>query len=88
MTDDRTRDDDWNRTQWRGEGQGDEPAGTPTGEATDERWSKTQWVGEGQGEAGPSDPDQMKEGDSELSGDRHAPGEEHWGRDQADKPAR
>jgi hypothetical protein len=92
MTEDRTRDGDWNRTDWEGEGQ-DQGATTveripadrtPTDEATGDRWTKTQWVGDqGHGAPEPQDPDTMPEGETGLSGDRHNPGEEHWARGQA-----
>ena len=56
---------------------------TASGDATDtptgDRWNKTQWVGDqGEGLPAPQDPDTMPEGENALSGDRHAPSEQHW----------
>jgi hypothetical protein len=81
----RTNDGDWDRREWKGEGQG--PAtGVEEREAPEEgkTWSKTEWVGDqGHGSPAPEDPDTMAEGESKLSGDRHSSGEQHWGRGQA-----
>lgn len=86
---DTSRPDDWNRTEWEGEGQDgtstDATDATGTADAAvGDRWNKNQWVGDqGQGAPLPQDPDSMPEGENALSGDRHAPGEEHWARGQA-----
>ena len=94
MTDDRERTGDWERTQWEGEVPDRDPARDPSSTATDAgpgdtaRWQKTQWPGD-QGEGGmpPEDPDAMPEGETGLSGDRHAPGEQHWARGQSRDPS-
>jgi hypothetical protein len=86
MSEDRKREGDWDRREWKGEGQGsaavvEEPAEPETGD----RWTKTEWVGDqGHGNPEPQDPDTMAEGESKLSGDRHASGEEHWARGQSE----
>lgn len=90
---DRSQRDDWNRTEWKGEGQGDvqrdatdatDVPGDAAEAAVGDRWTKTQWVGDqGEGAPLPQDPDTMPEGENALSGDRHAPGEQHWARGQA-----
>lgn len=55
--------------------------------AVTDRWNTTQLVGdrEGDGEGRPpaADPDTMPEGESDLSGFRHSPGEEHWAQGQS-----
>jgi hypothetical protein len=87
MTTDRTRDGDWDRSEWKGEPDADTDrtaATTPADAATGDRWTKTQWPGDqGAGSPEPVDPDAMPEGEPGLSGDRHAPGESHWARGQA-----
>jgi len=55
----------------------------------DDRWNKTQWVGDqGEGAPMPVDPDTMPEGENRLSGDRHAPSEEHWAPGEAETRSR
>jgi hypothetical protein len=86
MTDDTTRQGDWERKRVEGEGQDpNNPQGHDVDQATGERWNKEQWVGEGQGsdDRTPQDPDTMLEGESELSGDRNVGGESHFARGQA-----
>ena len=84
MTEDKTRQGDWNRTEWEGEGQ-DETGRDPADATTGDRWTKTQWVGDqGDGAPAPQDPDTMPEGENRLSGDRHAPSEQHWGDGQSE----
>ena len=83
MTDDRTREGDWDRTEWEGEGQ--DASRDVADSTTGARWNKQEWVGDqGEGAPVPQDPDTMPEGETGLSGDRHAPGEEHWARGQAE----
>jgi hypothetical protein len=92
MTNDRTRTGDWDRTEWEGEtpdhavtpredgASGPDTIATSTGR----RWQKTQWPGDqGAGPMPPMDPDAMPEGETGLSGDRHAPSEQHWARGQS-----
>ena len=104
MTDDRERTGDWKGDEWaRGQSAAaDERADlegtdTRTGDELDverttgtgQRWNKTQWVGDqGEGAPMPVDPDTMPEGENRLSGNRHAPGEEHWAGGQAETRAR
>lgn len=95
MTQDRTREGDWDRTEWKGEGQGDpvrdstrdpalDPALDPADTTTGTRWNKDQYVADrGEGDEPPEDPDAMPEGETGLSGDRHVPGEQHFARGQA-----
>jgi hypothetical protein len=62
---------------------GDDASREPVSGAAD-HWNKAQWVGDqGHGAPAAMDPDDMPEGESRLSGDRHTPGEEHWDRGQA-----
>ena len=86
MTEKTTREGDWNRTEWEGEGQdttGPDAADATTGA----RWNKQEYVGDrGDGAPPPQDPDTMPEGETGLSGDRRTPGEEHWARGQATDP--
>jgi len=94
MTNDRERTGDWDRTEWEGDIPGREQApGTPP-EGTDERagdtarWQKTEWPGDqGSGGMPRMDPDAMPEGETGLSGDRHAPSEQHWARGQSRDPS-
>lgn len=87
MTNDTTRPNDWTGDDWAR----DEPAreGTAVSDTEEtaagaDRWNKSQWVGDqGDGAPAPEDPDLMPEGESDLSGKRHAPGEQHWARGQA-----
>ena len=80
MPEERARGADWDRYQWEGEGQGP-AAGEHPAQPKPARWTKDEWVGDqGRGSPPHEDPDTMAEGDSRLSGDRHAPGEEHWAR--------
>jgi len=83
MTDDTTRKGDWTGDEWAGdraEGPRDAPAPDTAETATGtDRWNKTQWVGDqGDGAPAPVDPDEMPEGENDLTGGRHNPGEEHW----------
>ena len=91
MTQDRTREGDWNRTEWEGEGQDarrDDPAADRADATTGERWTKDQVPGDqGHGEHPRQDPDAMPEGETGLSGDRHVSGEEHFARGQAAEDA-
>ena len=83
MTADQKRTGDWTGDQWAPDDTTDEAAvahDTRAGER--DRWQKTQWPGDqGEGAPGPVDPDAMPEGESAISGDRHAPGEQHWAGD-------
>jgi hypothetical protein len=92
MTDDTTRQGDWNREQYEGEGQDPnapqghpaDPQGHTTDQTTGDRWTKTEYPGDqGHGRMPAEDPDQMPEGESGLSGDRHTGGESHFARGQA-----
>ena len=86
MTEKTTREGDWNRTDWEGEGQG-KPSADDADATTGARWNKQEYVGDrGEGAPPPQDPDTMPEGETGLSGDRHTPGEEHWARGQATDP--
>ena len=93
--DDRERTGDWDRTDWVGDTPDPElPRTTPPerddtlpGDTT-ARWQKTQWPGDqGEGDMPREDPDAMPEGETGLSGDRHAPGEQHWARGQSRDPS-
>jgi hypothetical protein len=95
MTNDRTRTGDWDRTEWKGDiPDDDRPGESPAGDehalpgTASDRWQKTQWPGDqGEGAMPPQDPDDMPEGETGLSGDRHAPGEQHWARGQSRDPS-
>jgi hypothetical protein len=85
MSEKRTRSD-WDRREWKGEGQGPATVVEEPPEEPAAVWNKTEWVGDqGQGRMEPQDPESMAEGESKLSGDRHPSGEEHWARGQAKK---
>lgn len=75
MTVNRDRSDEWDRTEWEGEGQDDLPReAAPRDEVPP--WNKQQWEGEGQDdfpEEAPA-PQPMGEGNSEYSGHGHNPG--------------
>jgi hypothetical protein len=83
-----TRPNDWTGDEWAGDEErrqgGPMPDDTEQTAADTDRWNKTQWVGD-QGDGAPAriDPDAMPEGDNDLSGFRHTPGEEHWAEGQA-----
>ena len=85
MTDDRTRQGDWDRTQVEGEGQDPNfPQGHATDQTTGDRWTKTDVPGDqGHGQMPAEDPDTMPEGETGLSGDRNTGGESHFARGQA-----
>jgi hypothetical protein len=94
MTNDRQRTGDWDRTEWEGDvpdrdrtlDPSLDPTDAPSGAAP--RWQKTEMRGDqGEGPMPPMDPDAMPEGETGLSGDRHAPGEQHWSRGQSRDPS-
>lgn len=94
MTNDRERTGDWDRTEWEGDTPergrpGDAPPdATTAGPGDTARWQKTEWRGDqGEGSMPPMDPDAMPEGETGLSGDRHAPSEQHWARGQSRDPS-
>jgi len=77
MTDDTRRSDGWTGEDWAGE-TGKDTTDAATAATTDE-WNKTEYVGDqGKGAPAPVDPDTMPEGETTLSGNRHASGESHW----------
>jgi hypothetical protein len=83
MTDETKREGDWTGDEWAGDEtarQGDPVANdTEQTAAGSDRWNKTEWVGDqGHGAPAPVDPDEMAEGETSISGNRHASGEQHW----------
>jgi hypothetical protein len=94
MSNDRERTGDWDRSRWPGDAPDhdrtpDAPAeGTDAGPGETARWQKTQWPGDqGSGDMPREDPDTFPEGETGLSGDRHAPSEQHWARGQSSDPS-
>lgn len=83
MTENSKRAGDWDRTEWKGSAPGEAtapevPEDSPRPEP-DAAWVKTEWIGDqGAGAPGPVDPALMPEGEPTISGDRHAPGVQHW----------
>ena len=80
MTDDTRRSDDWTGEDWAGEtGDRRTDADTKATADTTAEWNKSEYVGDrGEGAPAPVDPDTMPEGETALSGNRHASGESHW----------
>jgi hypothetical protein len=85
MTENGKREGDWDRTEWKGSAPSatkdpkDELTEATTPPEPDSPWVKTEWVGDqGEGAPGPVDPAEMPEGEHTISGDRHAPGVQHW----------
>ncbi|HEY3333851.1 MAG TPA: hypothetical protein VGK16_01345 [Candidatus Limnocylindrales bacterium] len=88
---DTKRSKDWTGDEWAGDEASrptsptDTAAGDPVATAArSEHWNKSQYVGDqGEGRLAPQDPDTMPEGETSISGNRHADGEEHWAPDEA-----
>lgn len=73
MADDLRRERDWDRTEWAGSVT-DKP-----GDAETPTWNKTEWVGDqGEGAPEPIRREDMPEGDTSITGNRHPSGEQHW----------
>lgn len=68
----------WDREAWAGDRTDDRAPES-------ERWTKTEWVGDqGEGAPLPQDPEAMPEGETAISGNRQASGEQHWAEPKAD----
>ncbi len=71
--------EEWDRENWKGEGQGGPAPDLASDTDTSAHWHKEQWEGEGQDDL-PLDQHpreshtEMADGDSELSGHGHNPG--------------
>ncbi len=74
--------EEWDRSEWVGEGQEPSGAPLPTPGSQEPRWTKWEWIGENGNLPGPNrgaPPEAMPEGETSISGMRHNPGMAHWG---------
>jgi hypothetical protein len=84
MRGDSERFREWDRRQWASGVGRSEAIGRPEADgaasSAEARWNKAQWVGEDQGGRRPAReaPEQMLEGESGISGNRHNPGVQAW----------
>ncbi len=87
MTNERERTGDWQGKEWEGDVP-DRDDVTRDPAETGDRWVKTQVRPDlGEGDMPAQDPDTMPEGETGLSGDRHAPSEQHFARGQSRDPS-